>query len=176
MKRAFVALALVSVAVGQNGDAAFRKWWPGFQAAVAKHDAKAVAEGMRFPQPWENGPSVREIKSADKLTARFKIFFTTEIKKQIATKKPERLPNGNYIIIWHARGNEYSLHFAPSGSVFALDGLGEGPPNASASCGSLRQQASSPPGTSRADVTAPAIRSSPPASAREWFSYRRPAS
>jgi hypothetical protein len=40
----------------------------------------------------------------------------------------ERLPNGNYIIIWHARGNEYSLHFAPSGSIFALDGLGEGPP------------------------------------------------
>jgi hypothetical protein len=25
-------------------------------------------------------------------------------------------------------------------------------------------------------VTAPATRSSPPASAREWFSYRRPAS
>ncbi len=128
MKRAFVALALVSVAVGQNRDAAFQKWWPAFQVAVAKHDAKAVAQGMRFPQPWENGPAIREIKSASDLTARFDVFLTAEIKKQIATKKPERLPNGNYIIIWKARGNEYSLHFSPSGSSFALDGLGEGPP------------------------------------------------
>ncbi len=124
-----VLFAVISISVAaQNPDAAFQKWWPGFQSAVAKHDAKAVAEGMRFPQPWENGPYVREIKSAADLTARFKIFFTTEIKKQIATKKPERLPNGNYIIVWHARGNEYSLHFTPAGSAFALDGLGEGPP------------------------------------------------
>ncbi len=128
MKRTLVALALVSVAVGQNGDAAFRKWWPGFQSAVAKHDAKAVAQGMRFPQPWENGPAIREIKSKADLTARFNVYLTAEIKKQIASKKPERLPNGNYIIVWHARGNEYSLHFTPSGNSFALDGLGEGPP------------------------------------------------
>ena len=40
----------------------------------------------------------------------------------------ERLPNGNYMIVWHARGNEYSLHFTPAGDGFALDGLGEGPP------------------------------------------------
>lgn len=128
MKAALI-LAVISIsAAAQNPDAAFQKWWSGFQSAVAKHDAKAVAQGMRFPQPWENGPSVREIKSAADLAARFKIFFTTEIKKQIASKKPERLPNGNYIIIWHARGNEYSLHFTPSGTGFALDGLGEGPP------------------------------------------------
>jgi len=100
----------------------------GQQAAVAKHDAKAVAQGMRFPQPWENGPAIREIKSAADLTARFDVYLTPEIKKQIASQKPERLPNGNYIIIWHARGNEYSLHFTPSGNSFALDGLGEGPP------------------------------------------------
>ena len=61
-------------------------------------------------------------------TARFDVYLTAEIKKDIASKKPERLPNGNYIIIWHARGNEYSLHFTPVGSTFALDGLGEGPP------------------------------------------------
>jgi hypothetical protein len=95
---------------------------------VAKHDAKAVARGMRFPQPWENGPTIREIKSEAELTARFDIFFTTEIKKQIASKRPERLPNGNYMIVWHARGNEYSLHFTAAGDAFALDGLGEGPP------------------------------------------------
>ena len=129
MKTALIlTLAFAGIASAQNPDAAFQKWWPGFQSAVAKHDAKAVAEGMRFPQPWENGPAVREIKSAADLTARFDGYLTPEIKKQIASKKPERLPNGNHIIIWHARGNEYSLHFTPAGTGFALDGLGEGPP------------------------------------------------
>jgi hypothetical protein len=52
----------------------------------------------------------------------------TEIKKQIAIKRPEPLPNGNYMIIWHARGTEFSLHFTPTGEGFAPDGLGEGPP------------------------------------------------
>lgn len=128
MKRALLALVLVGAAGAQSGDAAFRKWWPQFQAAVAKHDANTVAQGVRFPQPWENSAAIREIKSAADLTARFDVYFTAEIKKHIASQKPERLPNGNYMIVWHARGNEYSLHFTPSGSAFALDGLGEGPP------------------------------------------------
>jgi hypothetical protein len=128
IKIAFLALVLAGAALAQNGDAAFRRWWPGFQAAVAKHDAKAVARGTRFPQPWENGPAIREIKNEADLSARFDVFLTPEIRKQIATKRPERLPNGNYMIVWHARGNEYSLHFTPAGDGFALDGLGEGPP------------------------------------------------
>ena len=128
MKMAFLAMLLVGVAGAQNGDASFLKWWPGFQAAVAKHDVKAVGRGMRFPQPWENGPAIREIKSEADLNARFDAFLTPEIKKQIATQRPERLPSGNYMIVWHARGNEYSLHFKPAGDAFALDGLGEGPP------------------------------------------------
>ena len=128
MKTALLVLMLAGVVGAQNDDVAFRKWWPGFQAAVANHDVKAVARGMRFPQPWENGPAIREIKSEGDLTARFDVFLTPEIKKQIAGKKPERLPNGNYMIVWHARGNEYSLHFTPAGDGFALDGLGEGPP------------------------------------------------
>jgi hypothetical protein len=128
LKTAILALVLSGFALAQQDDAGFRKWWPGFQAAVAKHDANAVARGMRFPQPWENGPAIREIKSAAVLSARFDVFFTPEIRRQIATKRPERLPNGNYIVVWHARGNEYSLNFVPSGDGFALDGLGEGPP------------------------------------------------
>jgi hypothetical protein len=128
LKAAILALVLAGVALARKDDAAFRKWWPQFQTAIAKHDAKAVARGMRFPQPWENGPAIREIKSEADLTARFDVFLTPEIKKQIATKRPERLPNGNYMIVWHARGNEYSLHFTPAGDGFALDGLGEGPP------------------------------------------------
>lgn len=133
MKTVVLALLLSCMAGAQNPRPAkaqdvFAKWWPEFRSAVARHDAKAVARGMRFPQPWENGPSVREIKSAADLVERFDVFFTAEIKNQIAGKKPERLPNGNYMIVWHARGNEYSLHFTPSGERFALDGLGEGPP------------------------------------------------
>ena len=128
MKVAFLAMILVGVGGAQNGDAVFRKWWPQFRAAVAKHDARAVARGMRFPQPWENGPAIREIKSEADLTAWFDAFLTPEIKKLIAAKRPERLPSGNYIIVWHARGNEYSLHFRLAEDGFALDGLGEGPP------------------------------------------------
>jgi hypothetical protein len=125
---AILALVLAGATLAQNGDEAFRRWWTGFQTAVAKHDAKAVARGMRFPQPWENGAAIREIKSEADLVARFDVFLTPEIKRQIATKRPERLPTGNYMIVWHARGNEYSLHFTPAGDGFALDGLGEGPP------------------------------------------------
>jgi hypothetical protein len=128
VKMVFLAFLTIGAVSAQNTDAAFRKWWPGFRTAVAKHDAKAVARGMRFPQPWENGPTVREIRSEADLTVRFDVFLTPEIKKQITTKRPERLPNGNYMIVWHARGNEYSLHFTPAGDGFALDGLGEGPP------------------------------------------------
>jgi hypothetical protein len=95
LKAGLLALMMVGVVGAQNGDGAFRKWWPGFQAAVAKHDAKAVSRGMRFPQPWENGPAIREIKSEADLSARFDVFLTNEIRKQIATKRPERLPNGN---------------------------------------------------------------------------------
>lgn len=128
IKMALLALMSVGAVKAQKDDAGFRKWWPQFQTAVAKHDAKAVARGMRLPQPWENGPTVREIKSEADLTARFDVFLTPEIKKQIATKRPERLPNGNYMIVWHAHGNEYSLYFTPAEDGFALDGLGEGPP------------------------------------------------
>lgn len=128
MKTILLAFVLACSASAQNADAAFRKWWPGFQAAVAKHDAKTVAQGMRFPQPWENGPAIREIKSEADFIARFDAFLTPEIKRQIARKRPESLPNGNYMIVWHARGNEYSLFFNSSGDAFALDGLSEGPP------------------------------------------------
>jgi hypothetical protein len=40
----------------------FAKWWPEFQAAVAKADAKAVARRAHFPLDWKNG-KVRQIKS-----------------------------------------------------------------------------------------------------------------
>jgi hypothetical protein len=105
----------------------FAKWWPQFQAAVAKNDAAAVGKGADFPLNWENGP-IREIKSQADLAGRFDSYFTAEIKRIVATKKPERLPNGTYFITWKARGNEYSIYFKPQGGTFVLDGLSEGPP------------------------------------------------
>jgi hypothetical protein len=105
----------------------FAKWWPEFQSAVASADAKAVARQAHFPLSWENG-RIREIKSESDLLKSFNLYFTPEIRKIIAAKKPELLPTGTYIITWRARGNEYSLYFKPDGAAFLLDGLSEGPP------------------------------------------------
>jgi hypothetical protein len=78
-KRALVALALVSVAVGQNGVA---------------------------PQCLHNGGD----QETDRLPE---------------TRAPAQRQLHHHM---RAGGNEYSLHFTPSGSGFALGGLGEGPP------------------------------------------------
>ena len=119
------ALAFQATAAAQNPD--FAKWWKQFQAAVAKRDIDAIAQGVEFPLDWENGP-IRKIQSASEFKSRFDSYFTAEIKKMIATKKPERLPNGGYIITWKARGNEYSIAFKPQGASYALEYLSEGPP------------------------------------------------
>ena len=131
MKAMLMVFSLAPVALwipgltGAAGD--FGAWWPKFQAAVAGHDVKAVLQGAKFPMNWENGP-VRQIKTESDFTSRFDTYITPEIRKAIAKIKPERLPNGTYILTWKARGNEYSLYFAPLGDVYALDGLSEGPP------------------------------------------------
>jgi hypothetical protein len=108
-------------------DPDFAKWWPQFQAAVAKADGKTVAAGAHFPLQWENGP-IRQIKTDTELVQHFNTYFTPEIKKMVATKKPAPSGRGEYGITWKARGNEYSIFFAPAGSGFALGGLSEGPP------------------------------------------------
>ena len=106
----------------------FTAWWPQFRIAAANSDAKAVAAGVQFPIPWENG-KIRDIKSLEGFSQNFSRYFTPEITKNVATKKPERLPNGIYSITWKARGNEYSIYFKPGpGKTFILDGLSEGPP------------------------------------------------
>lgn len=103
------------------------KWWAQFQAAVAKGDARTVAHGGSFPMNWENGPT-REIKAEADLLNRFDSYFTPEIRKVVATHKPEELPSGTFIVTWKARGNEYSLYLKPDKTGgFVLDGLSEGP-------------------------------------------------
>jgi len=105
----------------------FDKWWPTFQSAVAKNEAKAVVRGVHYPLQWENG-KIRDIKSEAEFIRDFDKYFTPEIKRMIARQKPERLPT-EYSITWKARGNEYSIYFKadPSGG-FVLNGLSEGPP------------------------------------------------
>lgn len=120
-------LALLALTVGVSGaDAGFAKWWPQFQAAVAKSDAKAVAAGSAFPMDWENGP-VRKIQTRADFIARYAAYFTADMKRAVASRKPVAIPEG-YMITWKARGNEYSLYFRPAGGSFALAGLSEGPP------------------------------------------------
>lgn len=127
--RGLLTLSLVVLWIPGLVEAAgdFSAWWPKFQAAVAAHDVQAVVHGAKFPMNWENGP-VRQIKTESDFTSRFDTYITPEIRKAIAKVKPERLPNGTYILTWKACGNEYSLYFAPLGDAYALDGLSEGPP------------------------------------------------
>lgn len=135
-KNALLALATVLAAPlpalpQDQSAAAFAAWWPNFQSAVSHRDAKTIARGVTFPLNWENH-AIRSIASEAELTARFQIYFTPAIAKIIQKRRQKRgplpLPNGNYILTWHAAGNEYSLYFKPQGSAFALDGLSEGPP------------------------------------------------
>ena len=116
---------LLGVLAFAAGD--FTKWWPSFQTAVSKGDAKAVAQKAHFPIAWELGP-IREISSEADFLKDFDKYFTPEIRKAVATGKPEQLPDGTYMVTWKARGNEYSLYFRPKGpSDYVLDALSEGP-------------------------------------------------
>ena len=120
-------LALVMLAFTASGaDDGFAKWWPRFQSAVAKGDAKAMTEGSKFPMQWELG-TVREIKAREDFVARFPAYFTADMKRAVASQKPVAIPEG-HMITWHARGNEYSLYFRPAGGSFSLSALSEGPP------------------------------------------------
>lgn len=106
----------------------FTEWWMQYRLATAKGDAAVVAAGVKFPIPWENG-KLRDIKSLEDFIQNYSRYFTPEITRIVATKKPERMPNGIYSITWKARGNEYSIYFKPGPEkTFVLDGLSEGPP------------------------------------------------
>jgi hypothetical protein len=120
-------LSTVWLPASSRAEGDFASWWPKFQAAVAAHDGKRTALGAQFPMNWETG-AVRQIKTEAEFIDRFDVYLTPEVRNAIAKAKPERLPNGNYIVTWKARGNEYSLYFIPMGDRYALDGLSEGPP------------------------------------------------
>ena len=125
--RSLLYLACAAALAFSASPAGFAEWWAAFQTAVAHGDAGAVARHAHFPLNWENG-KIREVKTEADLVKAFDTYFTPEIRKAVAGKKPERLPNGSWTITWKARGNEYSLYFKPIGARFALQGLSEGPP------------------------------------------------
>jgi hypothetical protein len=75
----------------------------------------------------ENGPT-RDIATKAEFRRRFNFYFPAELRRAVANEKPERLPSGEYIVTWKARGNEYSLYFDADGTGgFRLNGLSEGP-------------------------------------------------
>jgi hypothetical protein len=124
------ALLLITprVSAADKVDPAFAKWWQKFQLAVVRRDVKTLDTGVEYPMEWEVSAEVRAIRGESDLAANFGLFFTPEVMKNIAMGKPEKLPNGNYLLVWKARGNEYSLNFRAYNGTFVLDGLGEGPP------------------------------------------------
>lgn len=126
MLAAFFVAAPLSAA--DKLDPVFAKWWQKFQLAVVRSDVKAIDKGVEFPMEWEVSADVRAVRGESDLAANFGLFFTAEVRKNIAEGKPEKLPNGNYALVWKARGKEYSLNIRAYNGTFVLDGLGEGPP------------------------------------------------
>jgi hypothetical protein len=119
-----LAVVLFPIPRLRAADSDFPKWWPQFQAAVAKGDAKTIAQGADFPIQWELG-SLHQLMSAAELAQHFDKYFPTDLKKAVATKKPDA---GELGITWKMRGNEYSLYFKAVSSGFALYYLSQGPP------------------------------------------------
>jgi len=124
MRIAAVLLCAVGAFAADDG---FAKWWPEFKAAVAKNDAKAIVRGTQFPLPWELGKT-RNIATEADFIAHFNTYFTADMRKTVAGQKPVSIPGDQYMITWHARGNEYSLYFKSQGGSFVLLALSEGPP------------------------------------------------
>lgn len=119
------ALALLAMSAIAADDG-FAAWFPQFQAAVAKNDAKAIAGFARFPIDWELG-KVRRIETDADFFAHFAAYFPADMRKAVAQAKPVPIPDG-YMLTWKARGDEYSLYFKKLSDRWILNGLSEGPP------------------------------------------------
>ncbi len=127
-----LALIVISAAaLAQPQKADWSKFWPPFQAAVAKHDAKAIAGMAQFPLDWELG-KVRKIQTAADFVANFSRYFPADMINAVATQKPFFDPGGEYYTIsWKAHGDECTLFFKDNRKgAFVLEALSEGPPMA----------------------------------------------
>jgi len=111
-----------------KGDPAFAKWWQKFQLAVMRRDIRGIDKGVEFPLDWQVGPEVRGVRSESDFAANFQLFFTSDVIKNVAAGKPEKLPNGNYAITWKANGKDYTLNIRFYNGVYAMESLIEGRP------------------------------------------------
>jgi hypothetical protein len=125
--RAIAFALLLCASVANAADDGFAKWWPEFKTLVAQNGAKAIVKGSQFPMDWEL-LKVRKIDSEADFVAHFSAYFSADMKRAVATQKPVAIPGDQYMITWHARGNEYSLYFKRSSTGWALSALSEGPP------------------------------------------------
>ncbi len=123
-----LSCAASAASAADKPDAVFAKWWQKFQLAVMRRDVRAIDKGVEFPMDWEVSADVRAIRGESDFAANFGIFFTNDVIKNVLAGKPEKLPNGNYVLIWKSGGKEYSIIFRYYNGTYALDSLGEGPP------------------------------------------------
>lgn len=129
--RSLVAILVLTTAAGvslaQPRKADWSSWWPQFQAAVAKHDARAVAGMTFFPTQWELG-KIRRAESKAVFISKFDAYFPEHMRQAVATKRPETFPDGSYTITWTVKNDEYTLYFKEDGKGgFRVDALSEGP-------------------------------------------------
>ena len=112
-------LALFAVAVltlAQPPKSNFDKWWPQFQAAVARRDAKAIADMTTFPAKWPL-EQIRRIESRDDFIQKFDTYFPEEARQAVATEKPRRSPDGMYYVAWTKGVYDYALCFKSDGKA-----------------------------------------------------------
>lgn len=114
--------AVATIAMAQAPKPDFAKWWPQFQAAVAKHDAAAIADMTTFPAKWPLEKASRIESKAD-FIQKFDSYFPEEARQAIATAKP-RLSEGKYYVAWEKGVYDYAFCFKSDGKGgFRLDSL-----------------------------------------------------
>lgn len=109
-------------------DPTFAKWWQKFQLAVMRRDIRGIDKGVEFPLDWQISPEVRAARSESDFAANFQLFFTPDVIKNIATGKPEKQANGNYVVTWKANGKDYILNLRFYNGAYAMESLIEGHP------------------------------------------------
>jgi hypothetical protein len=123
ISKLFTLFAVASLTLAQPSNSNFQKWWPRFQAAVAKRDAKAIADMTTFPAKWPL-EKVRRIESRGDFIQKFDTYFPEEARQAVATGTPRRSLDGMYYVAWMKGVYDYALRFKPDGKGgYRLDSL-----------------------------------------------------
>ena len=111
---AFAALLATAQAPGQAPNPDWLKWYPQFQAAVARRDAKAIADMAKFPMSWRLG-KIERAGSKAAFIEKFDTYFPEDARRAVANEKPESYRDGSYTVSWERDEIEYGLVFHPDG-------------------------------------------------------------